>query len=100
MGLLFFEETITAENYPNLLTQFIAMLEGNERDCWFQQDMATAPNTKTTAALCRISSVMALSGIVFGHYNHQTFRHVLSYCAHLFKKESTAIKQGTRIILT
>jgi hypothetical protein len=99
VGPLFFEDTITAEKYPDLLTQFIALLEENERDSWFQQDRATAHNTKTTAALCR-TSVIALLGIVFGHHDHQALRHLPSYCAHLFQKESTAIKQGTRRILT
>jgi hypothetical protein len=90
VGPLFFEDTITAENYPDLLTQFIVLLEENERDCWFQQDKATAHNTETTRVLCRTSSVIALSGIVFGHHNHQTLRHLPSFCAHLFRKESTA----------
>jgi hypothetical protein len=39
---LFFEETITAGSYPHLLTQFVALLEKNTRDCWFQQDVVTA----------------------------------------------------------
>jgi hypothetical protein len=38
VGPLFFGETINAERYQNLLTQFIALLEENERDCWLQQD--------------------------------------------------------------
>ncbi|GFG30322.1 hypothetical protein Cfor_01564 [Coptotermes formosanus] len=41
-GPLFFEQTIAAENYQNLLTQFIPLLEQNERDCWFRQDGTTA----------------------------------------------------------
>jgi thioredoxin-related protein len=88
-GRCFFEDTITAENYPDLLTQFIVLLEENERGCSFQQDRATTHNTKTRA-LCRTSSVIAMPGIVFGHHNHQTLRHLPSFCAHLFKKESTA----------
>jgi hypothetical protein len=86
VGLLFFEDTITAENYSYLLTQFIVLLEENERDCWFQQNRTTAHNTKITTRLCRTSSVIALSGIVFGHHDHQTLRHLPSLCAHLFKK--------------
>jgi hypothetical protein len=72
VGALFFEDTITAENYPDILTQFIALLEENERDCWLQQDRATTHYTKTTAALYRTFSVFALSDIVFSHHNHQT----------------------------
>jgi hypothetical protein len=32
VGPLFFEEKITAKNYPNILTQFIAFLEENKWD--------------------------------------------------------------------
>jgi hypothetical protein len=49
--LLFFEDTVTAENYPNLLTRFIAVLEKNERNHWIQQDGMTAHTLKTTAFL-------------------------------------------------
>jgi hypothetical protein len=45
---LFFDETINAERYQNLLTQFIALLEENERDCWLQQDGATPHTANTT----------------------------------------------------
>jgi hypothetical protein len=47
---LLFEETITAESYQNILTQFSALLEQNERDCWFQQDGATAYTADIKAA--------------------------------------------------
>jgi hypothetical protein len=47
--LLFFDETINVERYQNLLTQFIALLEENERDCWLQQDGATLHTANTTA---------------------------------------------------
>jgi len=97
---LFFEDTLTAEKYPDLLTQFIALLEENEHDCWFQQDRATARNTKTTTALCRTSSMIVFVGHRLGHHNHQTLRNLPYFCAHLFKKESTAITQGTWRILT
>jgi hypothetical protein len=49
-GLLFFEGTITAENYQNLFTQLIALLEENEQDCWYQQDGVTFHTAKTTTA--------------------------------------------------
>jgi hypothetical protein len=45
---LFFDETINAERYKNLLTHFIALLEENEKDCWLQQDGATPHTANTT----------------------------------------------------
>jgi hypothetical protein len=48
---LFFDETINAERYQNLLTQFIGLLEENERDCWLQQDGATPHTANTTTFL-------------------------------------------------
>jgi hypothetical protein len=50
VGTLFIEERITVESYPNLLAQFIVLLETNERGCWFQQDGATFHTAKTTIA--------------------------------------------------
>jgi hypothetical protein len=50
VGQPFFEETITAKNYPNIFTQFSAMLEKNKQDCWFQHAGATAHTAKTAAA--------------------------------------------------
>ncbi len=37
-------KTVTQEVYRNIITQFIALLEPDERDCIFQQDGAT-PHT-------------------------------------------------------
>jgi hypothetical protein len=51
IGPLFFEETINAERYQNRLTQFIALLEKNERYCWLQQDGATPHAANTTTFL-------------------------------------------------
>ena len=48
---LFFEETVAAESYENHVTQFIALLEENEWDCWFQHSGATA-STANTAVAC------------------------------------------------
>jgi len=50
VGPLFFEETIIAENYPDLLSKFIALLLQIEQVCWFQQDWAVAHIAKTTPA--------------------------------------------------
>jgi hypothetical protein len=74
VGPFFSEETITAKSYRNDLTQPIALLEKNERDCWFQQDGATAILRKQQKLSCRTSSVIALVGVAFGHRGHQTLR--------------------------
>jgi hypothetical protein len=47
---LFFEEAIITENYPNPLTQFIALLGETELDCWFQEDLARDHTAKTKTA--------------------------------------------------
>ena len=39
---LFFETSINAEAYQELIQQFIAFLQVDKRNCWFQQDSATA----------------------------------------------------------
>ena len=49
----FLEDKITAENCPFFFfffTECFAVLEKNERDCWFQQAGATAHTAKTTSA--------------------------------------------------
>jgi hypothetical protein len=78
VGPFLSEETITAKNYGNDLTQLIALLEQNERDCWFQQDGTTAILRKQEELSCRTSSVIALAGVAFGHHGHQTVRVGLS----------------------
>jgi hypothetical protein len=50
VGQLFFEEIITTQNYLSLLTQFIALLEENVRDCRFQQDGANTLTAETRTA--------------------------------------------------
>jgi hypothetical protein len=45
---LFFEATINAEAYQELNQQFIALLPVDERNCWFQQDSATAHTAAST----------------------------------------------------
>jgi hypothetical protein len=42
IGPLFFETSINAEAYQELIQQFITLLKVDERDCWFQQDSATS----------------------------------------------------------
>jgi len=45
---LFFETSINAEAYQELIQQFIALLQMDERNCWFQQDSATAHTAAST----------------------------------------------------
>ncbi len=40
IGPIFFETTVNGEVYQDIITQFIALLEEDERDCVFQQDGA------------------------------------------------------------
>jgi hypothetical protein len=42
-----FETSINAEAYQELI-QFIALLQVDERNCWFQQDNATAHTAAST----------------------------------------------------
>jgi hypothetical protein len=51
VGPLFYEEEINVEWYQNLLTQFISLLEENERDCWFQHAGVTAHTANTRITL-------------------------------------------------
>jgi hypothetical protein len=45
---LFFETSINAEAYQELIQQFIALLKVDERNCWFQQDSAAAHTAAST----------------------------------------------------
>jgi len=42
---LFIETSINAEAYQGLIQQFIAFLQVDERNCWFQQDSSTAASS-------------------------------------------------------
>ena len=48
IGPLFFETTINAEAYQELIQQFIALLQVDERNFWFQQYSATAHTAAST----------------------------------------------------
>jgi hypothetical protein len=48
---LFFETSINAETYQELIQQFIALLQVDERNCWFQQDSATAQTAASTGEI-------------------------------------------------
>lgn len=41
VGPIFFETTVNSGVYKDIITQFISLLETDERNCWFQQDSAT-----------------------------------------------------------
>jgi hypothetical protein len=43
-----FLTTLNAEAYQELIQQFIALLQVDERNCWLQQDSATAPTAAST----------------------------------------------------
>ncbi len=53
VGPFFFSQTINAERYQAIITDFIASLEPEERDCWFQQDGATAHTAESTIAFLK-----------------------------------------------
>jgi hypothetical protein len=48
---LFFETSINAEAYQELIQQFIALLQMDERNYWFQQDSAPAHTAASTMAI-------------------------------------------------
>jgi len=48
---LFFETSINAEAYKELIQQFIALLQVDECNCWFQQDSATAHTAASTMVI-------------------------------------------------
>jgi hypothetical protein len=45
---LFFETSINAEAYQELIQQFVALLKVDERNCWFHQDSTTAHTAAST----------------------------------------------------
>jgi len=76
VGPLFFEQAITVENDPHLLTQFIALPEENKQDCWFQQHWRWPTRLQKQQQL-----------------DHQTPSHLTSFYEDFLWKESTAITQ-------
>jgi hypothetical protein len=48
---LFFETSINAEAYQELIQQFITLLQVDEHKCWFQQDSATAHTAASTVVI-------------------------------------------------
>jgi hypothetical protein len=48
---LFFETSINAEAYQELIQQFIPLLQVDERNCWLQQDCATDHTAASTMVI-------------------------------------------------
>jgi len=48
---LFFETSINAESYKELIQQFIALLQVDGCNCWFQQDSAIAHTAASTMVI-------------------------------------------------
>ena len=53
MGPIFFNQTVTAYVYRDLICQFVSLLDVSERRCWLQQDGATAHAANETMAFLR-----------------------------------------------
>lgn len=53
VGPLFFESTVDGTVYRELIQQFVALLEFDERDSWFQQDSATCHTSNETMDMLR-----------------------------------------------
>jgi hypothetical protein len=51
IGPLFFDSYVNAEAHKELIHQFIALLQVDEGNCWFQQDNATAHTAASTMVI-------------------------------------------------
>jgi hypothetical protein len=51
IGPMFFDTSVNAEAYQAFIQQFTALLQVDERDCWFQQDSATAHTAASTVVI-------------------------------------------------
>jgi len=85
VGPLFFEQTITVENDPHLLTQFIALLEEINTNAGFGNTGGDHPDCKNNNSF--------LLSVAFGHPDPQTSSHLISFYEDFLRKESTAITQ-------
>jgi len=84
-----FEEAVTAENYPNSLTQFIAALQRMKGIAGFNK-IVRPPMLRKQQRFCRTSCVVSLSGVAFGHHDGHTLRHLTSFYDDFLNKESRA----------
>ena len=91
VGLLLFEETVTTENYPSPLAQFIAVLQRVKGIAFFSK-MGRPPILRKQQLFCRTSCVVALSGVAFGHHDRQTLRHLTTFCDDSLNKESKNLR--------
>ncbi|KAJ8885495.1 hypothetical protein PR048_011693 [Dryococelus australis] len=53
-------ECVNSEVYQDIVTEFIAVLDVNERNCWFQQDSATCHTQMQPCSSCVNSSLTIL----------------------------------------
>jgi len=91
-----FWERCPAENYANLVTQFVSVLEKNEQDCKFQQYGATANTAKATEAWLSRCRASLLAATISRSYATSPFSFFLFSMWHFLIKESTAITQGAQ----
>jgi hypothetical protein len=57
VGTTFFETTVNSPVYQDIIRQFIALLEVDERECWLQQYGATSHTSNETMPSCASFSV-------------------------------------------
>jgi len=57
IGPLFFDTSINAAGYQELIQQFIVLLQVDERNCCFQQDIPTAHTAASIMVFCMNFSV-------------------------------------------
>jgi hypothetical protein len=67
IGPLFFETTINGQAYHELIQQFIALLQVDECNCWFQQDSTTAHTAATTMEILHKFSCVNVISKGIGH---------------------------------
>jgi len=93
VGLLFFRGTGTAENYPNLLTHFVVLLEENKWDCCFSK-FGWPPLLRNQQQMsCRTSLVISIVGREIWPPRSPHLRPNAFFSWTFLKKEPTAITQ-------
>jgi hypothetical protein len=53
IGPIFFDTTVTSAVYADVVQQFVALLNEDERYCWHQQDGATCHTSNETMTLLK-----------------------------------------------
>jgi hypothetical protein len=64
IGPIFFDTTVTSAVYADTVQQFVALLNEDERHCWYQQDGATCHTSNETMTLLKQFFVDRI--IIFG----------------------------------